>query len=61
MLEYLLNVPPMIVESRLPGNMGEGINKEAKRKKEKKTAKINVPLNVTHPRTCFNLIMSRNI
>ena len=41
--------------------MGEGINKEAKRKKEKKTARINVPLNVIHPRACFNLIMSRNI
>jgi len=61
MLEYLLNVPPMIVESRLPGNIGDGISREAKRKKEKKTARINVPLNVIHPRTCFNSIKSRNI
>ena len=51
----------MIIESRLPGNMGEGINKEAKRKKEKKTAKINVPLKVVHLRGCINFDKSRDM
>jgi len=51
----------MIVESRLPGNIGEGINKEANRKKEKKTAKINVPLKVVHLRDCFKSVKSRDL
>jgi hypothetical protein len=44
-----------------PGNIGEGISREAKANTEKKTAKIKVPLIVVHPKCYTQDIMNRDI
>lgn len=41
---YVAAAPPMSVQSTFPGNIGEGISKDAPVNKAKKTTKIMVPL-----------------
>lgn len=58
---YWLIFSPMNVHRTFPGNIGEGISREAKVNTEKKTAKIKVPLIVVHSTRFTQNVMYRNI
>ena len=46
---YLLTTPPIRIQKTFPGNIGEGINREADVNIKKKTIRMGIPLIMNFP------------
>jgi hypothetical protein len=54
---YTDKAPPTNAKRREPGNIGEGISREATVNVEKKTSKMSVPLIGTHPKRALLYVL----
>ncbi len=54
---YSLTAPPMRIQKKFPGNIGEGINREADVNIKKKTIKMSIPLTMNYLLYTFFVVL----